>query len=152
MDPEQEFLEGLVGSWVLEGHMNLAQPDGTTKTIPLHQSVESRWILGDKFVEMRFLQTDPAEKPYEALYLLGFDTLSGKHVLHLYDSLGVSSNYQFGTGLRREEFVKFKFNYLSGPFFNELIREDDGSWTWHLTYEKDGELHTFAEKRMRRPL
>jgi hypothetical protein len=150
MDPEQEFLQGLIGAWVLDGHMNLAQPDGSVKVVPLNQSVEARWILGDKFVEMRFRQTDGGEKPYEALYLLGFDSLSGKHVFHLYDSFGVSSNYQFGLGFRREDFVKYRFDYVTGVFFNELIREEDGGWSWHLSYEKDGELHIFAEKTMRR--
>ena len=150
MDPEQEFLEGLIGTWVLEGHMNLGQPDGSVTVVPLRQSVEARWILGGKFVEMWFRQTDGGEKPYEALYLLGFDTLSGKHVFHLYDTFGVSSSYRFGLGFRREDFVKYRFDYLTGPFFNELIREENGDWSWVLTFEKDGALQTFAEKRMRR--
>lgn len=150
MDPERAFLDGLIGSWHLEGSMFQPQADGTIAEISLRQSVEGAWILADTFIELRFRETDESAKAYEARALIGFDQLTGKYVLHLFDTFGVSSDYRFGTGLRREDFIRFRFDYLTGPFFNEVCREEDGTWSWHLSYEKDGEVCTFAEKRMRR--
>lgn len=56
----------------------------------LHQAVESRWALGDHFVEMRFRELDG--RPYEAAYLVGLNDRSATYVLILADSTGVSSN------------------------------------------------------------
>jgi hypothetical protein len=73
-----EFLDRLTGRWELRGLM------GDTV---LHQVVEARWALGDRFVEMRFRELDG--KPYEAVYFVGLDDSSATYVLVLIDSTGV---------------------------------------------------------------
>lgn len=144
MSTEAEFLDGLLGEWTLTGVMNLHQPDGSVKTTPINQTVKAKRILKDKFIKVRCDGDD-----YVALYLLGYDDLTGKFVFHLFDSYGVSSDAKFGTGILRDDSIRFTFPYVTGPFYNELIREEDG-WTWLLTFERDGEEKVFAEKRMTR--
>ncbi len=144
VNEEVQFLEGLLGDWTLTGVMNLHQPDGSVKVVPINQKVEAFQSLRSKFVEVRCFGDD-----YEALYLLGYDDLTGKFVFHLFDSFGVSSDAKFGTGILRDDSIRFTFPYVTGPFYNELIREEDG-WTWLLTFERDGEEKVFAEKRMTR--
>ena len=137
------FLDGLTGEWTLSGQMG---------AIPLQQSVLASWVLNESFVEMRFVQTDPApgKDPYEAIYLIGFDAKAGCYVFHLFDTFGVTSDYKLATGMRAGDVVVFTFPYSTGTLYNTLERHEDGAWTWLLESTENGARKTFATKRMTR--
>ena len=61
------LLDQLVGSWDLRGRM---------ATTDLHQTVKGRWVLGDRYVELRFREVDG--DPYEAVYYVGWNEERGK--------------------------------------------------------------------------
>ena len=138
-----EFLGRLTGQWELRGVM------GNTA---LHQSVDSRWALGDRFVEMRFRELDGT--PYEAAYMVGLDDRRATYVLILIDSTGVSSNPSavVGIGQKNGDAVTFSFGDPTPSFMNRFEwHEADGSWSHVLTSIKpDGRATTFATKHLTR--
>src|SRR6202022_1004318 len=97
---KDEFLERLTGRWELRGLMG---------DIVLHQAVESRWALGDRFVGVRFGGLDGG--PYEAAYMVGLDDSSATYILILADSTGVYPNPSavVGIGQKDGEAVTFRF-------------------------------------------
>jgi hypothetical protein len=140
---KDEFLERLTGRWELRGRM------GDTV---LHQAVESRWALGDRFVEMRFRELDGG--PYEAAYMVGLDDRSATYILILADSTGVYPNPSavVGIGKKDGDAVTFRFGDPTPSFLNRFEwHEADGSWSHFLTSIKpDGQAMTFATKRLTR--
>lgn len=137
----QDFLSNLEGAWMLTGEMQGG--------IPLEQAVSAQRSLGGHFVEMRCVATEG--RPYEAIYLLGYDAKAEVLVFHLFDSFGVSDKYRFGTGKLDSNFVRFTFAYETGTFYN-TFSWDAGKqeWTMTLTYEQEGEEKVFAVKRLAR--
>jgi hypothetical protein len=139
---KNEFLERLTGRWELRGLM------GDTV---LHQAVESRWALGDRFVEMRFRELDG--RPYEAAYMLGLDDSSATYVLILADSTGVYPNPSavVGIGQKTGDAVTLKFGDPTS-FMNRFEwHEADASWSHFLTsINPDGRATTFATKHLTR--
>ena len=134
------FLDGLVGSWDLQGQM------GETR---LHQAVTARWVLGDRYVQLGFRELDGS--PYEALYHLGRDEATGLYVLHLLDSTGVypEPSHVVGRGSREGDSIPFVFADAEEPFTNRLGWDAAAqAWEWELTYVEKGEVRTFATKRM----
>jgi hypothetical protein len=138
-----EFLDRLTGRWELRGLM------GDTV---LHQVVEARWALGDRFVEMRFRELDG--KPYEAVYFVGLDDSSATYVLVLIDSTGVYPNPSaiVGIGQKEGDAVTFRFGDPTPAFMNRFEWDQaDGSWSHVLTSIKpDGRAMTFATKHLTR--
>jgi hypothetical protein len=140
-----EFLSRLEGCWRLEGRMGEAQ---------LHQNVEARWVLGRRFIEMRFSQSDdpgPDRDRYEALYLLGYDAQAHRYVLNLFDIFGVTTPVP-GLGLRDGNQVRFYFPYDDGDFYN-TFRWDEDTQAWTMLLERhsgNGALTVFAAKHMTR--
>lgn len=54
-----------------------------------------------------------------------------------------------GLGKRYGDMISFIFQYKETPFMNRFVWEPNTqSWVFELTYEKDGQIHTFATKRM----
>lgn len=138
-----EFLGRLTGRWELRGLM------GDTV---LHQAVESRWALGDQFVEMRFRELDG--RPYEAVYLVGLDDRSATYILILADSTGVYANPSavVGIGQKNGDAVTFSFGDPTPSFTNRFEwHEAGGSWSHFLTsIEPDGRATIFATKHLTR--
>jgi hypothetical protein len=139
-----DFLDRLSGSWALTGTM------GSTE---LHQSVEARWVLDGHFLQMHLLQEDtPAagRQPYEALYLLGYDTESDEYVMHLFDTFGASYARTVGIGTRRGNSVEFLFEYPGALFSNTFTwLPESGQWTMHLREKQEtGGWKEFATKKM----
>jgi len=137
------FLGRLTGRWELRGLMG---------GIVLHQAVESRWALGDRFVEMRFRELDGT--PYEAAYMVGLDDRSATYVLILADSTGVYPNASavVGIGQKDGDAVSFRFGDPAPSFINRFEwHEADGSWSHFLTsIAPDGRATTFATKHLTR--
>src|ERR1700694_1348913 len=137
------FLERLTGRWELRGLMGAPV---------LHQAVESRWALGDRFVEMRFRELDGG--PYEAAYMLGLDDRSATYILILADSTGVYANPSavVGIGQKNGDAVTFRFG---DPPPSSTTRfewhEAGGSWSHFLTsIEPHGRATIFATKHLTR--
>jgi hypothetical protein len=139
-----DLLNNLIGRWSLTGKM------GDTA---LYQEVNAKWALRDLFVEMRCSPVRVGEDgnpDYEALYLIGYDKKTAEYVLHLFDTFGVTSKPFPGIGVRKDNSVRFKFNYEVGPWFNTFTWVPDRRcWKNIITYErKDGIEGTFAVKEM----
>ncbi|HSM70744.1 MAG TPA: hypothetical protein VK851_04310 [Anaerolineales bacterium] len=145
MNTSAEFLNLLIGQWELTGQM------GTTK---LQQAVTVQWVLERSFVELHFASTLPAsvsQPPYQAIYFIGHDEQNDTYVMHLLDTFGAGFSRVIGLGKRDGNTIPFIFQYKEGPFMNRLIWESSTqSWTFELTYEQDGQVHTFATKHMTR--
>lgn len=147
MTPAAEFLNQLVGEWELTGQM-----DDT----PLRQNVTARWTLGGLFVEMYFQSTLPApagQKPYEAVYYLGYNTDEDLFVLHLLDTFGVGMTCVPGYGKREGHVLPFVFEYRAGPFINKFIRaEAEDAWSFEQYYFENDQWQAFAKKHMTRKI
>jgi hypothetical protein len=138
------LLKNLIGRWSLTGKM------GDTT---LCQEVNARWVLRELFVEMRCSPIrvgDGGNPDYEALYLIGYDKKTSEYILHLFDTFGVTSKPVPGIGTRKDNTVRFKFDYTVGPWFNMFTwNPAPRSWKNMVTYErKDGSEGTFAEKEL----
>lgn len=138
------LLDRMVGTWELTGEMG---------SVPLRQRVQADWVLGGRYVAMRCTQTDAPEgvTPYEAVYHIGFESSSGRMVMHLLDSTGVVAERGVGMGTPEDGEVTFAFRYLGGPFTNRLAYDPAGdAWTHELTATLDGHPVPFATKRLAR--
>ncbi len=139
------FLDKLMGKWELSGNMG---------AVPLKQSVEAKWILGELFVQMYFASTLPppeGQKPYEAIYHIGYNAKDDRYVLHLLDTFGVALVSIPGIGQREGNSIPFVFAYATGPFTNRFVYDAAAdSWTFEQSQIRDGQAHTFATKRMTR--
>jgi hypothetical protein len=139
-----DLLKNLIGRWSLTGKM------GDTS---LHQEVDAKWVLRELYVEMRFVPVKVREggnPDYEALYLVGYDKKTTEYVLHLFDTYGVSSKPVPGIGVRKDNTIRFKFDYSVGPWYNTFTwYPDRKSWKNMITFErKDGREGTFAMKEL----
>lgn len=138
-----KFLDRLVGSWSLTGVM------GDKK---LFQKVVGRWVLKELLIELRFRAIKIGEggnPPYEALYLIGFDSQLENYVLHLFDTFAVTSNPVAGIGKRSGNTIRFEFSYDSGPFINTFTwHPKRRAWTMTLISLIEGKTETFARKEM----
>ncbi len=117
-----------------------------------HQTVESHWALGDRFVEMRFRELDG--RTYEAAYVVGPDDSSATYILILADSTGVYPipSAVVGLGQKSGDAVTFRFGDPTPSYMNRFQwHEADGSRTHFLTSVKpDGRATTFATKHLTR--
>ena len=107
-----EFLNRLVGSWKLTGSM------GATE---LRQRVDARWVIQNQFLQVHCIQEGLAPQgqiPYEAIYMLGYDSQSREYSMHLFDTFGENYARTIGKGTRRENSVEFLFEYPNGLFSN----------------------------------
>ena len=105
------------------------------------------------FVEMRFTPVRIGEEgnpDYEAFYLVGYDKKTTEYVLHLFDTYGVSSKPVPGIGVRKDNSIRFKFDYSVGPWYNTFTWDPDRkTWKNMINYEqKDGHEVTFAMKEL----
>ncbi len=143
LEPPARFLNHLVGQWELTGQMG---------EVPLQQAVTAKWTLGGLFVEVYCRSTFPSpagEKPYEAVYYIGYNDKKDLYVMHLLDTFGVAIPYTAGTGRREGDTIPFIFNYSTGPFTNLFIWDQQkDEWLFELTYFEGGAVRTFATKRM----
>ena len=121
-----DLLNNLVGRWSLTGKM------GDTA---LYQEVNARWVLRELFVEVRSSPVRIGEggnPDYEALYLIGYDKKTGEYILHLSDTFGVTSKPVPGVGQRKDNSIRFKFDYTVGPWFNTFTWDPGrGCWKEH---------------------
>jgi hypothetical protein len=141
-----EFLNRLVGSWKLTGSM------GATE---LRQRVDARWVIQNQFLQVHCMQEGLAPQgqiPYEAIYMLGYDSQSREYSMHLFDTFGENYARTIGKGTRRENSVEFLFEYPNGLFSNTFTwNNESGEWSMLLRrQEESGEWKVFARKKLTR--
>ena len=73
----------------------------------------ARIVRGDALLPVRV--AEEGNPDYEALYLIGHDEKTTEYVLHLFDTFGVTSKPVPGIGTRKDNTVRFKFDYAVGP-------------------------------------
>jgi hypothetical protein len=139
-----DLLNNLIGRWSLTGKM------GDTA---LYQEVNAKWVLRELLLEVHCspLRVGEGGNPdYEALYLIGYDKKTGEYVLHLFDTFGVTSKPVPGIGVRKDNSIRFRFDYQVGPWFNTFTWDPAlGYWKNLITYErKDGSEATWATKEL----
>lgn len=145
MIKESDFLNGLVGKWLLTGMMG---------DVPLRQRVSADWTLGKKYLRMYCKSVTRKDNPtwdYEAVYHIGYSESEDLFVFHLLDTTDVPIECVVGTGRREGNGISFLFRYGDSRFNNTLTHlAGQDEWRFLQTYEEDGEIHTFATKEMRR--
>jgi len=79
---QDPLVDYMVGTWKVEGQV-LGHP--------AHHEVQAEWVLNHQFLRIHETTTATAPKtehPYEAIWFLGYDSISEKYVLHLMDVFG----------------------------------------------------------------
>src|SRR5262249_22509724 len=133
------FLSHLVGKWELTR---------TIRNTTVHNTVDVRWVLDGKFVQMHMRDTAKPPK-YEALVLMGFDAEKQQYVAHWCDTFGPGC-WAIGRGEQHGDAIEFRFEYPDGPFFNTFTYDRAADvWTCKLENAKpDGTRKLFAEDRL----
>jgi len=140
------LVDNLAGTWKLEGQVMGHQA---------HHQVEADWILHHQFLrihEKTSAAAPSAEQPYEALWFLGYDSVSERYVLHLVDVFGARYSETLGLGTRDGNRIRFVFEYPDGPFHTAYRWNPvDNTWQWLLEQkDKNGKWALFADLKLTR--
>ena len=145
-----EWHDGLVdhmtGVWKLQGpvmgHLG-------------HHDVEADWVLNHQFLRIHEKTSASApsdEHSYEATWFLGYDRVSERYVLHLFDIFGARFSETLGYGTRDGDAIRFVFEYPDGPF-HTMFRwsPETGGWQWLMEQKnKEGKWTQFADLKLTR--
>jgi hypothetical protein len=141
-----DLVDHMIGAWKLTGQV---------MNNDAHHEVEATWVLNHQFVrihEKTEAGAPGSEKPYEAIWFLGYDSTSGRYVLHLLDVFGGRFSETLGYGAREGNAIRFVFEYPDGPFHTtyQWSAEKD-TWQWLMEQKgKDGKWKTFADLKLNR--
>lgn len=143
---KDDLLDHMAGSWVLEG---------TVMGAAAHHDVTVEWVLNRQFLRIceKTSSTAPAsEKRYEAIWFIGYDSVSERYVAHLLDVFGARFSETLGYGTRDGNAIRFVFEYPDGPFHTAYQwSPQHDSWQWLLEQkDKDGQWTTFADLKLTR--
>jgi hypothetical protein len=141
-----EFIDHLQGAWKLEGQVlgRLA-----------HHDVVAEWVLNHQFLrihEKTAANAPASERRYEAIWVIGYDAVSERYVLHLLDVFGARYSETLGYGSRDGNAIRFVFEYPDGPFHTTYRwSPQTGAWQWLLQQkDKDGKWTKFADFKLTR--
>jgi hypothetical protein len=141
-----DLLDHLLGRWDM---------NGTVLGRDAHHALEAEWILNHQFLrihEKTRADAPKSEQPYDALWFLGYDSVSDRYVLHLLDTFGARYSETLGYGIRDGNSIRFVFEYPDGPFHTAFLWSPaDDSWRWKLEQkDKDGKWAPFADFHLTR--
>ena len=142
-----DLVEHMSGSWKMRGQVMGRDA---------HHELKAEWVLNHMFLRIQeSTSTDaPAsEKCYEAIWFLGYDPVSEKYVLHLFDVFGARFSETLGYGTRDGNSIRFTFEYPDGPFHTTFRWSPDsgGGWQWLMEQkDKDFMLTNFADFKISR--
>jgi hypothetical protein len=117
--------------------------------------VQAEWVLNHQFLRIHEKTAAGApsdEHAYEATWFLGYDAVSERYVLHLFDVFGARFSETLGYGTRDGDAIRFVFEYPDGPFHTTFrwSREKD-SWEWLMEQKnKEGKWTNFADLTLTR--
>jgi len=143
---QDTLVDHLAGSW---------QAAGQVMGREAHHTVEAEWVLNHQFLrihEQTAATAPKSERPYEAFWFLGYDTISERYVLHLMDIFGARFSETLGYGVREGNQIRFSFEYPDGPF-HTIYRwnPDSDTWEWLMEQkDKDGKWSPFADLKLSR--
>ena|SRR5579863_8141219 len=138
------LVDRLEGTWKLEGQVMGREA---------HHQVTAEWILNHQFLRIHEKTSADApgtERPYEALWFLGYDSISERYVLHLVDVFGARYSETLGYGTRDGNRIRFVFEYPDGPFHTTYRWNPvDQTWQWLLEQkDKNGKWTVFADLKL----
>ena len=140
-----DLLEKMTGTWNVEGNV---------RTSPAHHVITAEWILNKQFLRLHELTSPNApasEKPYDALWFIGYDDVSERYVIHLLDVFGPRYSETLGYGTQKGNAIAFIFEYPDGPFRNTMeYRPESDSWHWVLQDKDKGQWRLFADFKLTR--
>ncbi len=139
-----ELADHMTGSWKVEGRVLGREA---------HHEVNAEWVLNHQFLrihEKTAAAAPASENPYEAFWFLGYDAVSERYVLHLFDVFGGRFSETLGYGTRNGNEIRFVFEYPDGPFHTTFRWSPEKStWQWLLEQkDKDGKWTTFADFKL----
>jgi len=123
---------------------------GQVKGHEAHHVVEAEWVLNHQFLRLHEKTAPDAattEHHYEAIWFLGYDTISERYVLHLMDVYGARFSETLGYGTRDGTRIRFIFEYPDGPFHTTFEwNPEKNSWEWLMEQKgEDGKWSQFAD-------
>jgi hypothetical protein len=141
-----DFVDHMAGAWTLTGQVLGREA---------HHDIQAEWVLNHQFLrlhEKSAVSAPPSERRYEAIWFLGYDSVSERYVLHLFDIFGTRYSETLGYGLRDGNAIRFVFEYPDGPFHTTYRwSPETGTWHWLLEQkDKDGKWTTFADFKLTR--
>lgn len=136
----------MVGTWKLGGQVMGQEA---------HHEVRAGWILNHQFLRMEEKTASSApstEHPYDALWFLGYDSISDRYVLHLIDVFGGRFSETLGYGTREGNEIRFVFEYPDGPFHTTFRwNPNKDTWEWLMEQkDKNGKRAPFADLKLSR--
>src|SRR5271154_818427 len=96
-----DLVDHMIGTWKLEGQV---------MGHDAHHDVEAEWVLSHQFIRLQEKTSADApasEKRYEAIWFLGYDSVSERYVLHLLDVFGARFSETLGYGTRDTNAIRF---------------------------------------------
>ena len=141
-----DLVDHMAGTWKLEGTVMGAQA---------HHAVIAEWVLNHQFLrldEKTDTNAPASEHRYEAIWFIGYDSVSERYVSHLLDIFGPRFSETLGYGIRDGNAIRFVFEYPDGPFHTTYrwLPESD-TWQWLLEQkDKNGKWTTFADLKLTR--
>jgi hypothetical protein len=139
-----DLVDRLAGSWKIHGRVM-----GNNA----HHDVQADWIFNHQFLRMTEKTSANApsgERPYDAIWYLGYDAISERYVLHLMDTFGGRFSETLGYGTRAGNEIRFVFEYPDGPFHNTYRwNAQENTWQWLMEQkDKDGRWTPFADLKL----
>lgn len=144
VDDWRELPNHMTGRWDLTGQVMGREA---------HHQVHAEWILDRQFLSISE-ETAPdvptTERRYQALWFLGYDSVSERYVLHLLDGFGARFSETLGYGTRDGNDIQFVFEYPDGPFRTTYRwNPADNTWQWQMRQkDKEGKWSSFADLRL----
>jgi len=141
-----DLLVHLAGTWKVEGNVVGREA---------HHEIRAEWVLNHQFLrlhEKTSAGASASEDPYEAIWFLGYDAISERYVLHLFDVFGTRFSETLGYGTRDANQIRFVFEYPDGPFHTTYTwNPDKGTWQWQMEQkDKTGKWTPFADLKLTR--
>jgi hypothetical protein len=148
MSPEwtDDLVDHMVGSWKITGQVLGHEA---------HHEVQAEWVLNHQFLrvhEKTAADAPKTEHPYEAIWFLGYDSVSDRYVLHLMDIFGGRFSETLGYGIRDGNQIRFVFEYPDGPFHTTFRwNSETGTWDWLMKQkDKTGKWTPFSDLKLTR--
>jgi hypothetical protein len=139
-----DLVDHLAGSWNLTG--KIVGRDA-------HHDVRADWVLDHQFlrIQEKTAASAPAgERPYDAIWFLGYDPIKSRYILHLMDTFGGRYSETLGYGTRDGNEIHFVFEYPDGLFRNTYRwNADQGTWQWVMDQQDEKKAWTpFADLKL----
>lgn len=141
--PDERFLDGLKGEWVMEGQL---------RDQPVRYLATGDRVLAGGFVRLHMVDIGQPPK-YRADVFIGYDPKAGDYIAHWLDQFGAAGARVVASGKRVDNRLVILFPYAEGAF-RDTFTWDAAADSWTLLIESQataGAWATFARYALRRP-